>query len=133
MTDQTIEHRVLMIEFVIVHARFRCNQISDRLCVFASKNRVVKKELVTACCGIFIVELHKFDAISESVEGHLCALGDGNKLFFIIYFAIRAGKKCQGSQVASQCPLVLEVHGAETGHLGIEELSCVEHGLFFFA
>jgi hypothetical protein len=93
---------------------------------------VIQHEVVQSFIGVLEEELDHLDAISERIEGHLCALSNRDELVVIVFDPM-ASVQSQRTKVPAQGLLVFQVAWAETRHLHIEELGCVEHGLFFLS
>ena len=85
LPDQIVEHTILVVERVVVHASLGRDEIGDSLGMLASDDRVVEHEVVERLVGVLEVELDHFNAVREGVDGHFGALCNRNELFFILF------------------------------------------------
>ena len=98
MAHQIVVNLFRVFEGVIAKASLVSYQSCNFLGVMASYDRVVESHLIVGACEciwVLVVELHHLDGVSEGIEREVDALGDRDKLVFLVSnFVAREG--CNG-------------------------------------
>ena len=95
MAHQIVVNLFRIFVGVVAKASLVSYQSCNLLGVMASYDRVVESHLVVGareCIWVLVVELHHLDGVSEGIERKVDALGDGDKLVFLVSnFVAREG------------------------------------------
>ena len=135
MAHQVVVDLLLVLEGVVAEASLVSYQGCYFLSVVASHNGVVESDLIVGAqerIWILVVELDHFNGVGECVERQIDTFSDGDELVLRLCNSV-AGEGGNRFEKLLQLLVFLQILGRDTGHLHVEELGGVEHGLLLFS